>query len=235
MNRPDINQAICQAYLEAYSLERYRVDIHCDSISDYESALQSSELLFRLESFVVSKHQRATLKPGYTSLFNTRCFELFYGTLEMVKEYYPDYFTFTVVRNPLDRMVSNWSMFTQKKNRMRVLSDLIGKDVEGMGFAEFCEITRQYHNHHWEPQTAYIPTDFTGLPTVDCIARLENFSTDWAHIAHRLGTDIPMSRENPSIRGDYNEYITADTRKQLLIDYQKDFRSFYPRYLEERD
>jgi hypothetical protein len=233
MSRPDISQGICQAYLEAYDLDRYRVDIHCDYRGDYEEALHSTKLLFSLERFVTRAKDRATLKPGYTSLFKTRCFELFYGTLEMVKELFPDYFTFTVVRNPLDRMVSNWSMFTQKKNRVQLLSDLTGRNVEGMDFAEFCNITRQYHNHHWEPQMAYIPQDTTGRPDVEFIARLENFASDWSSIAARLGEDATMSRENASIRGDYREYMTADTRKQLLIDFRKDFLNFYPRELEE--
>ena len=233
MGRPDINQAICQVYLEAFNLKSFRADIHCDSAADYDAAIHSSDLLFRLEDFVVNEQPRATLKPGYTNLFNTGCFELFYGTLEMVSDYYPDYYTFTLVRNPLDRIVSNWAMFTRKKNRVRMLSELVGKNVEAMGFAEFCDITRRYHNHHWEPQTTYIPVDPLGQPVVDHVARLENLDTDWAPIATRLGIDATLSRENTSIRGDYDEYMTADTRKQILADYRSDFQSFYPRYLVE--
>ena len=231
LKRPGIEQAICQAYLDAYHHQDYRVDIHCASAADYEAALASSRLPAGLEEYTMQGRGYVTLKPGYTSLFGSSNFEMFYGTPELAREIHPDYFSFTVVRNPLDRMVSNWSMFTQKKARIRQLSALVGKNAEGMDFPEFCAAARRYYNHHWEPQTAYIPAQSPNLPRVEFVAKLETIGPDWQNIADRLGMDTLMSQENTSRRGDYNEYLTESTRQQLLVDYRSDFQCFYPQFL----
>lgn len=96
--------------------------------------------------FEIPKCGSATLKkylPEKTMIFSD--------------DVYDDYLKFTFVRNPWDRMVSNYNMFTQHPMRKVQIETLFGRCRDGMSFNEFVATAAIKRNHHWEECSAFIP------------------------------------------------------------------------------
>lgn len=94
------------------------------------------------------------------------------------------YLTFTFVRNPWDRLVSTWQMFTTDPRRVRQLRSMTDQDLSS--FDDFVRFARDVPNHHWQPQVLFLPE------RVDFIGRLESFDDDFARLCVQLG--IPPRR-----------------------------------------
>lgn len=81
-----------------------------------------------------------------------------------------DYFGFAMVRNPYSRMVSNWRMFTTQGFRVQQLRAMTNRDLSG--FAEFAKYACLVPNHHWIPQSFFVPHE----SEIDLIGKLENMN-----------------------------------------------------------
>lgn len=90
-----------------------------------------------------------------------------------------EYLTFTFVRNPWDRLVSTWQMFTTDPRRVRQLRSMTEDDLSC--FEDFVRFAREVPNHHWQPQTLFLPE------RLDIVGRLERFDDDYASLRARLG------------------------------------------------
>ena len=157
------------------------------------------------------------------------------GARELVTRY-PDYFVFTFVRNPFDRLVS---VYHQKiAHRMKLPKGLgpLGFSI-GMDFADFIvrvsEIGDDRADRHFRGQLdmltyrgKYLP-DFTG--------RVES-ATDWDRLAEILrerdGFEIgPLPRRHVK-REDHTDlldYFTDPAMERLVQDrFAADFEKFYP-------
>jgi len=128
-------------------------------------------------------------------------------------------FTFAVVRNPYDRVVSSW-MYTASW---------------WCSFPEFVELlaSRGLRSTEWTwhqrvhicEQAAHL-LDGEGRVGVDYIARVEHLEEDMAELCTLLGLprcEIP--RENGQERGDYRGYYTSERLKSLVREvYTTDFQ-----------
>lgn len=83
-------------------------------------------------------------------------------------------FRFSFVRNPYGRAVSNWKMFTSQPYRQTQFQSMGGK-VE-WNFLKFLDFSRDNLNHHWVPQTHYVPDD------LDFLGKLETFEADFERV-----------------------------------------------------
>lgn len=130
-----------------------------------------------------------------------------------------DYFKFTFVRNPWDRMVSNWKMFTSNPMRIKQLQSMTGEDLTK--FEDFILFSEHTKNHHWQPQVLYLPE------TLDFIGRLENFNTDFQQVLRHIGkTNIQSGHENQTQRKNYQEYYTPSTIELVGRLYEEDIKAF---------
>ncbi len=145
------------------------------------------------------------------------------------------HFVFTFVRNPFDRLISAWKMFTEgiEDTGWKVPLDL----QQGMSLADFLEVVtdesigygpgkrtgRIRVRNHTLPQTH----DYYSLEQADYIGRFENYEIDVNRIFQRLGIDeAPPGPWHVTNRGPYRQYFDDATRLTAENYYAGDLERF---------
>ncbi len=145
------------------------------------------------------------------------------------------HFVFAFVRNPFDRLVSAWKMFSEgiEDTGWKVPLDL----TPGIGLAEFLGIVTDESigygsgkrdgkvriRNHSLPQTH----DFYSVDQADFIGRYENYDHDVEQVLNKLGlSPQTLPRRHVSKRGPYQPYFDAVTRRQAESYYADDLRAF---------
>ena len=138
-------------------------------------------------------------------------------------------FRFTVVRNPFARALSNWRMFTTQPARIRQLRSM-GGDPDAT-FAQFLRFAGTTPNHHWVPQSAYVPRD------LDLVGRVETFAADFARIrAAATGFGLtglaatPPHLNGTGDAGAYADHYDPETRELVARHYAEDLARFDYRF-----
>ena len=135
---------------------------------------------------------------------------------DMSDEKINNYFTFTFVRNPFDRLVSAFNHIVLH-NR--------GEDIT---FEDFVKNGLSENNTHWRPQSDYVEMD--GYQIVDFIGQYENLQEDWRYVADKIGVSntLPMIRWNnwPPVVSDYREHYTDELVDIASEYYKKDLELF---------
>ena len=126
-----------------------------------------------------------------------------------------EYFKFTFVRNPWDRMVSTYFYY----NRHQALS-----------FKEYTTILlSQSASKGWKRHTScydYIFDENT-TTTIDFIGKIENFEEDFNIVCDKIG--IPrrqLTHTNKTNHKHYTEYYDDETREIVAEKYAKDIEYF---------
>lgn len=130
-------------------------------------------------------------------------------------------YRFSFVRNPWDRMVSQFSYMQQKK----YLRDFIGMR-EGDAFPRYLSLIQERSHVQWAPQCEFL-FDRSGECLVDFIGRFERLPRDAATIFERLGvtcTTLPHSRA--STHRPYPEYYDRETKRAVEQLYGADIERF---------
>jgi len=154
---------------------------------------------------------------------------------------YKNYFYFTFVRNPYDRLVS---CYVDKVHRPALLNredylfssgeykeflNRYGKlDFKQMSFGDFVEfVTRipdRHCNRHFMPQHYLVDPD-----KVDFIGHLENFDRDFLHLRKQVGLpdDAPYPEKLNATRHDhYRTYYNDELREMVARKYNRDLEIF---------
>ena len=138
-----------------------------------------------------------------------------------------NYFTFTFVRNPYDRLVSNWNSFRYKKDAI----------YEHTTFEEFIKNTTGLSwlnkngtltNEHFLPLHYY--TEFSRDNSfVDFVGKYENLQEDWNYVADKLKLDKHLihmnSRRGPRVKN-YKVYYTDELIEIVSTYYKRDLELF---------
>jgi len=138
-------------------------------------------------------------------------------------EKYSDYFKFTIVRNPWDRIVSIWKMYTTQSSRKKQIKKLFKiEDPANLSFLEFIEKMTEKRNHHWEQQIEFLPN----LNELDYIGRFENLREAWHFISYKLGINTKLQKLNVTdhYHYHYSEYYDRITKGIVEKEYAKDFK-----------
>ena len=130
-------------------------------------------------------------------------------------EIYQKYFKFTFIRNPWDKIVSeyewayNFLPFDDFINRvLYVVENRIKLDTK---------------NAHFRPQIEYINSD------LDFIGRFENFSNDLESVSSLIGIDFDVKElphEKKSKRDSYSKYYNKHTRSIIQNLYSEEINKF---------
>ena len=129
------------------------------------------------------------------------------------------YFSFTFVRNPWSRMVSNWKMFTTQSARIRQLKSMTDEDLSR--FDDFVDFAIRVPNHHWQPQVLFLPEP------VDFVGRVENFEADFCRVLERHGLENPVTESlNVTDHKPYSAYYTDGLVDKVADFYAEDIRTF---------
>jgi len=130
------------------------------------------------------------------------------------------YFKFTFVRNPWDRMVSNWKMFTTRPFRIGQLHSMTRENLSS--FNDFVAFAAQHKNHHWQPQSLFLPD------RPDFVGKLETFEQDFETLCRKIGIDADtIPHENPCReRHAYTTYYTDELMAVVAGMYADDISMF---------
>lgn len=133
-------------------------------------------------------------------------------------------FTFTVVRNPWDKVVSHY--------HYRVDTNQTNLGDNPIGFNEWVRLTYgkqdpQYYNNPqmFMPQIDWI-SDETGEVLVDEIIRFENLDEEFNVILKKLGRKALLPHVKKSKRGSYRDYYEPDTIEIVRNWFARDIEIF---------
>ena len=133
-------------------------------------------------------------------------------------------FTFTVVRNPWDKVVSmyHWRV---KRNH----TELRDKPVEFNDWVRltFSEKSTYYYDNPkmFMPQFEWI-SNRSGEIAVNKIMRFESLSSEFEELAHILGRRSTLPHVKKSDRGDYRKYYDEETAEIVADWFDKDVSQF---------
>lgn len=156
-------------------------------------------------------------------------------------EQFREYYTFSVVRNPFDRLVSWYWMLKlrsfEEENPYVIetpgdkvnfaLIDELNRSAKS--FDEFVELPRDHGKGLFERfffnQLDYVSDD-TGV-SVNKILRFESLANDFSELASDLGISKQLPHMNKTPRkGDYREYYNDTTRQIIEQRYARDLAYF---------
>ncbi|MDF1728825.1 MAG: sulfotransferase family 2 domain-containing protein [Sulfitobacter sp.] len=121
-------------------------------------------------------------------------------------------FTFCLVRNPWDRMVSYYHWLRQQSFDHPAVRLATARDFAGF----LADPATQAAQSAW-PAARYM-TDGAGVERCNAYIRLERFAEDAAPLFAHLGFDLSLPRENRSDRAaDYRPYYD-DTTARIVAD-----------------
>lgn len=141
--------------------------------------------------------------------------------LEVGVEIFQSYFKFAIVRNPWDRVVSQFAHMSKRRGLRRY----IGMQ-EGDSFKRYLELIRETRHVQWEPQTSFILGE-QGRLLVDFIGRFEDFDNSVLSILTHLGLgrcSIPHAKRGE--RGPYQSYYDRETQGIVADMYAADIEMF---------
>lgn len=147
--------------------------------------------------------------------------------LFLEKNQFEEYFKFTIVRNPWDRVVSAYLFLKKgglggpdKKWAEKNLSDVNSFDE----FVKKYLPKKKIHNFtHFRPQYKYF-ADWNSKIMVDYIGHFENLGESLSYISNKLGIEeVQLKKENVNKeRAHYRSYYTEETSKIVGKVYKKD-------------
>lgn len=137
-------------------------------------------------------------------------------------------FSFSVVRNPWDRVVSHY--------HHRIRTRQTGLREHPIEFAEW--VRRTYGEQDpllfdnpkfFAPQYRWI-SDEQGELIVDHVCRLETIDEDFAHVCERIGIQRSLPHLNRTERGRYQDYYDDQTHEIVRAWFERDIELFEYRF-----
>ena len=137
-------------------------------------------------------------------------------------EYFNDYFKFTFVRNPWDRMVSIWRMSFSYHHNTPDFKNYV-KSIPTFEWMEVSDFEKP-QNEVWLHKYSSMYEFTQGS---DFIGKLENLQEDFNTVCDKIG--IPrqqLPHKNKSKHKHYTEYYDDETREIVAEKYAKDIEYF---------
>jgi hypothetical protein len=140
-----------------------------------------------------------------------------------------EYFKFTFVRNPWDRIVSAYTFLSQGGANER---DRRWGHAVLAKYKSFDEFVLQwldqrniYGQIHFVPQWEFV-VNGQGQMCMDFVGRFERLGDDFQYITDQLGRSSDLPMVNASQRTSYRDYYSAASRKKVEQIYQRDIEQF---------
>ncbi len=174
----------------------------------------------------------AKLKNKFPEYYNYRNFP--YVKKEKILKKYSNYFRFTFVRNPWDRLVSCYKNWVRDDFKERYL---IYGFKEGMSFEEFvkavCKIPDEVSEGHFRSQHTFI-VDKRGRLLTNFIGKIENFEKYFKDICDKINLKyVKVSPENERKDKHYSKYYTEKTKKMVENRFKTDIELFQYNFEEK--
>jgi hypothetical protein len=142
-----------------------------------------------------------------------------------VPDAYKNYYTFTTIRNPYDRLVSAWWSTTQRGHDRYNYKKQLGEDTS---FLNFCKNLHRYVDKpmpHAAPQSRWLDNK------IDKVIRYENLNEEWLKLPFNE-KHMPLPHKNPTVlptekqpipRKGYMEYLNSEVIQLINEYYHEDF------------
>ena len=131
-----------------------------------------------------------------------------------------DYYKFTFVRNPFERLVSAWRAFNAK----RKVVDNFGSFVLDRGAGHLRYENGSFINDHWFPQSNYAEYS-KGSKFVDYIGKFENLERDWKTLASKIQVRGILNKRGYSTTN-YKSLYTEKLVEVVSDIYKRDLELF---------
>jgi hypothetical protein len=159
---------------------------------------------------------------------------------EVPPEVFGSYFKFAIVRNPWDRLLSDYNYQVKKSRAPNSKLFVFGADGSKRNFAEWVETVltapdgyeaREWggavspHIHRWSPQVDWISVQ--GAVRTDFIARLERLPEDFRAVRRQLQMPpVRLPHRNRRLHWHYSHYYDRATRELVARYYARDIAQF---------
>jgi hypothetical protein len=142
---------------------------------------------------------------------------------EVGSDVFNRYFKFSIVRNPWDKLASQ---FCWLRSINPALRQYIGMNATA-SFTEYLELIQKREHVHWMRQVDFL-RDQSGQTMVDFVGRFENIEIDAKKIFTRIGLpDAKLPRSNVSTgREHYRRYYNEKTKELVRFLYREDIETF---------
>lgn len=128
------------------------------------------------------------------------------------------YFKFAFVRNPWERLVSEYEFLLRKTDHGR------HEKVKRLaGFAQFIDMQIPRRDAYQSNMLC----DRGGVLLMDFVGKLEHLEADWKTVCERIQIDYqPLPRKNVTRRRHYQDYYTDATVEKVRIHWARDIALF---------
>ena len=152
--------------------------------------------------------------PVYNSLHNTAS-----TYIKKYERYFDNYFKFSVVRNPWDRLVSGYFYH-------RALGYGSHKDRYGKSFKEFVQKIETFPQRHFlVGQYNYI--NIKGVDVLDYLIKFESLEEGFCEVSKKLNFKIKTLYDvRKTEHKHYTEYYNDETKQIVAEKYAKDIEYF---------
>ena len=148
---------------------------------------------------------------------------------------YKDYFSFTFIRNPYDRIVSAYKYFRKLKSghrwykRNSIISDA-ANDMEFNDFVhhinDFMKLMKREEGS-FESGIHFQPFHYFIDQSIDFVGRFENIQQDYAEILSYLKLPVKLlPKTNSTNNLNYRKLYTKESRKIVYDIYQEDIENY---------
>jgi hypothetical protein len=148
---------------------------------------------------------------------------------------YKKYFSFSFVREPIDRAFSTYRYLLNGGNGTTdiKIADEISKLSNNFSdyIIHYLSVERIYSNKLLMPQFCFICDSFDNI-NVDYLGRFESIDEDFAIISNKLQLKTVLPESNISKKGVLE--VSSEARKKIQSLYKKDFEIFYPAALTNK-
>lgn len=135
----------------------------------------------------------------------------------MPPELFESYFKFAFVRNPWDRLVSEYEFIRRRPDHGR------HSKVMNMGFEKYIV----YQSKRFDSHQINMLADKNGNLLMDFIGKFENLHDDWNRVTDKLGIENKAltHRKKAGIK-DYDSYYTKESRALVSELWKRDIVAF---------
>ncbi len=137
-------------------------------------------------------------------------------------------FTFSIVRNPWDRLLS---VYHRIDPHLASHALACGVDLASLSFDCFVPEVLRLKHAHTASQVAYLRVD--GAIAVDFVGRYETLTTDIAQVGRKLGTQLDLPKVNlgrSRAHDDYRAFYSDEARSIVARVYEEDCDAFGYRF-----
>lgn len=177
-------------------------------------------------------HIKGDLETWYGNVNN---YELDHSTIDYLmqncKYYHDEYFSFCVVRNPYERLVSEYNYCKRYISRfiknVGTFKQFVHSLKDKFDFVLKNEVTNHYMVSHYLPQYKF--THINNECKMDMVLKFESLNDDWSKLCAKIGKDIELLKvEKYSSSHSYNylDYYDDELKEIVYELYKDDFLIF---------